>query len=337
MQNENKSKPKLAFVDHSFHKKTGSANFLRNILKEKFEVIDFWDESWNGGKQVNILELEKYDYIFYFQVINKIQDLFKLKSKIIWAPMYDGQRLDYMYWKLLSTSNIKILSFSKKIENQCKKYKIQTLSTKKYINPEKFTEKIDTNGKNIFFWYRGDVKFNEIKKIIKPSEVTKLIYFSNPDPNKSSENISQEDINRYKITIIESNFLNQEEYLKHLYRTNIFIAPRKQEGIGMSFLEAMALGHAVIAYDEATMNEYIINGKNGYLYNEKTDEIKLSDSQQIINNNMIERYENYSGWKKDEKKILEFVFEKNDIKIKYLQYLIMKLLYEIIETFKKLK
>ena len=47
---------------------------------------------------------------------------------------------------------------------------------------------------------------------------------------------------------------------------NIYIAPRELEGIGLSFLEAMAMGKVIIASNNPTMNEYIIHNQNGYLY-----------------------------------------------------------------------
>jgi glycosyltransferase involved in cell wall biosynthesis len=47
---------------------------------------------------------------------------------------------------------------------------------------------------------------------------------------------------------------------------NVFVAPRRFEGIGLSFLEAMARGQVVIAENNATMNEYIVHDVNGLLY-----------------------------------------------------------------------
>jgi hypothetical protein len=56
-------------------------------------------------------------------------------------------------------------------------------------------------------------------------------------------------------------------YLAHLRSANVFFAPRATEGIGISNLEAMAHGMCVLAHNDATANEYLINGENGYLYN----------------------------------------------------------------------
>ena len=61
-------------------------------------------------------------------------------------------------------------------------------------------------------------------------------------------------------------FAEKDDYVKALADCQVFLAPRRTEGIGMSFLEAMALGLAVVAPDGATMNEYIQHGVNGFLY-----------------------------------------------------------------------
>ena len=49
--------------------------------------------------------------------------------------------------------------------------------------------------------------------------------------------------------------------MKLVKYSDVFISPRKQEGIGMSFLEAMSLGKYIIAINDSTMNEYILNKK----------------------------------------------------------------------------
>jgi len=49
---------------------------------------------------------------------------------------------------------------------------------------------------------------------------------------------------------------------------DVYIAPRRCEGIGLSFLEAMSRGLCVVAFDAPTMNEYIEDGINGLLYSD---------------------------------------------------------------------
>ena len=61
-------------------------------------------------------------------------------------------------------------------------------------------------------------------------------------------------------------FKDKQDFLDVLGNANVFFAPRLAEGIGQSFLEAMARGQCVVAPDNGTMNEYILHGVNGLLY-----------------------------------------------------------------------
>ncbi len=337
MKNDEFIKPKLAFIDHSFHKKTKSANFLRELFDESFKVDNYWDDSWNGGLEFDITICKNYDYIFYFQILSKIEDLQKIEAKIIWAPMYDGQRLDYLYWKFLSTTDILVLSFSKKIKEQCDKFGIKNLYIKKYINPNKYNDKIKYEGNHIFFWYRGGIKFNFIKNILNPEEIDSFVYLSNPDPTYEKEIIEKTDIQKYKLEIIESKFIPQIEYLKYLYNSNIFIAPRMQEGIGMSFLEALSIGHSIIAYNDSTMNEYIVNDLNGYLFDDNTVQINLKNNKIILENNRINKELNYLEWCSQKKEIIKFIINNKFFPIRKFKFYYYKKLFKTYVIFTNLK
>ena len=110
------SKNQLAFIDLFFHKKTKSTYFLRLILKKNFNVQNFWNTKYK--KQ----QIQNYSHILFFQIFPSIWTLISLrKSKIVWVPMYDSlSNLDSNIWKICSFfPNIKILSFSKKINQFC--------------------------------------------------------------------------------------------------------------------------------------------------------------------------------------------------------------------------
>jgi glycosyltransferase involved in cell wall biosynthesis len=48
--------------------------------------------------------------------------------------------------------------------------------------------------------------------------------------------------------------------------STVYFAPRTAEGIGQAVLEAMALGLCVVAPNAPTMNEYIVHGETGLLF-----------------------------------------------------------------------
>ena len=92
------AKKKLAFVDHNYHKKTRSGDFLREIFSRDFIIEDFW---WSLKDENNLIkDLKKYENIFFFQTLIPSYDLLKLKGKnLMWAPMYDNLSFDNNYWK----------------------------------------------------------------------------------------------------------------------------------------------------------------------------------------------------------------------------------------------
>ena len=78
-----------------------------------------------------------------------------------------------------------------------------------------------------------------------------------------------------KVTLVRDG----EEMTIDMLKSTIYIASRPYEGIGMSFLEAMADGRCVVAHDNTTHNEYIEHGKNGFLFDMEEDIIITATSR----------------------------------------------------------
>ena len=72
------------------------------------------------------------------------------------------------------------------------------------------------------------------------------------------------------LTITMSTWFERRSDLdEFVRRANVYFAPRLAEGIGQTFLEAMCRGQCVVAVDGPTMNEYIVHGVNGLLYDHR--------------------------------------------------------------------
>ena len=106
-------------------------------------------------------------------------------------------------------------------------------------------------------------------------------------------------------------FDSQDKYLELLKKSNIYIAPRKIEGIGISFLEAMAMGMVVIAYNNGTMNEYIKHDYNGYLFNSKEYHIDFENIETVVNNSKTMAQNGWIKWEKDKNLISDFIINNN--------------------------
>ena len=94
------------------------------------------------------------------------------------------------------------------------------------------------------------------------------------DPSRKIVN-NMENYPKEKIEIINKKFLPKNEYLELMKNQNVFIAPRRKEG--MSMVEAIFKGMYIIGYDEATMNEYITNDKIGYLFGKNPKNLNLNN------------------------------------------------------------
>lgn len=312
-------KKKIAFIDYWHHKYTRSGDFLRDEFSKEFEITDFW---WSKNSLIPINELKKFDYIFFFQVMYPYRIIKKIGCKnVLWAPMYDGlifrnNFFKWVFWKQIFDNNIKVLNFSKKTNEYCEINNIEHLQVQYFNKPQNFKENVDLPF-NILFWYRGDVKINDWIEMFNPSDVKKIYYIRTPDPGKKNEEIDKYYLEKYNIEIIEREFrANKNEFLEYLKKVDIFIAPRKKEGIGLPTIEAISYGKYIVGFDDSTMNEYINDSRVGKLYiNDKT---KI-DTSYIVQNNKFRfdfAKEKYNSWLKDKSKINQFFLKETKNKNK---------------------
>jgi hypothetical protein len=326
------AKKKLAFVDHNYHKKTRSGDFLREIFAKDFIIDDFW---WSLKEENDLIKsLKKYDNIFFFQTLIPSYDLLKLKDKnLMWAPMYDNLSFDNNYWQKIKYINIKLLSFSKKIKTQADNFKCPNIELKYFFNFKENELKKPEEKINIFFWYRYDLGLNDWISFFDSKKVNKIVYFDSPDPGKKSEEIKKSKMEEYKIEIIKKSFLPHSEYIKFVKDCDVFVAPRKQEGIGMGFLEAISMGKYIISNDDSTMNEYILDEKIGFLIN-KNKSINYSNIINHSNYRMIFAKNGYLEWENKKNEILRF-FEKKLVSVKKNLFIELLFLLDLIKYYLK--
>ena len=96
-----------------------------------------------------------------------------------------------------------------------------------------------------------------------------------------------------KFNLIDKKFLPKSEYLSLSEKCNVFIAPRKKEGIGITIVEAISKGMFVVGYNDSTMNEYVSDKKLGFIFDEKTTE-KINTKDIIENYGHRKKYAEFS-------------------------------------------
>ena len=261
-------KPKLAFIDHHYHRYTKRGNFLKEIFSTKFEVKHFYIKSDKDYPN----NINEFDDFFCFQMLPPLSVLNKIKKKnIVWAPMYDSFHYPYNFrktlWDIVEYFNIKVIFFSKKLKSYSLKNKINSIDLQYFVKNKKVTK--NKSKLDILFWNRNSLKLADWIDIFDQKDINCIYYLG----YKDSDNLITKNLN-CRIKKIKSNFIKKNQFINFLKKTDVYICPRKKEGIGMGHVEAISYGKYLIAHNDATMNEYIINKKIGLLIDGKRQKVK---------------------------------------------------------------
>lgn len=308
---------KIAYVDHSFHKKTLSTSFLSKILVKNGHQVDlFWDEQWCGGSRVNWKDVCQYDVVIMFQAFcdTNGRPFGRLHHNVIYIPMLDQFGLwtgkkDNVAKFFKNFEGTKILSFSSAIHTLALSLNIPSLSVR-YFQPPIIKSRDGVVGLHGFFWTRrnDDISWGLIRKLIEGTHFDSFhIHLTNDPGTSTPEMPTTEEVKKYNITT-SMWFETKSEYEETLGRANVFFAPRLGEGIGQSFLEAMSRGQCVVAANQGTMNEYIISGINGILYEHTNPSaLDFKDVHHICDTALKTVKIGYATWLESENRLLDFI------------------------------
>lgn len=312
----------IAYVDHSFHKKTLSTDFLPKIFRRHGHTVDyFWDESWAGGSPVNWCSVANYDVVIMFQAYCPIleQNYRRLHPNVIFIPMLDqfgiwqGPLFNLSrFWEPFQGS--KTISFSSAVHAIAVGSGVSSYRCRYYqeVSDKDLSERDGLHG---FFWLRreDEIPWKTIRTLISASNFDSLHIHLASDPGSSQPQLpSEEDIRRFNITT-STWFKEKADLYGVLERANVFFCPRMEEGIGQSFLEALSRGQCVVAPNHGTMNEYILHGINGLLF-ESSDPAPLCfDQAKLIGR--IAREAVAIGrrqWQEDEERLVRYVLTPSE-------------------------
>ena len=301
---------RVLFVDIDFHLKTKSADFLLDILRTAFDVeTHYYHDLYHAN--IPQEKLDRADVIIVWQSTLGRKDFVINGKPCIYAPMYDCDWGSTFQWKRIGASGTHVISFCNAISDRATigHVPLENLLELRYAyNPSQFSG-FEGDSDVAIIWERGFFGMDEFKRIFPPHFFKKLIIIRRPQPGLTFKPISQTDISAYNITLVESEFIPKEDYLQLIKEPGVFLAPRPKEGIGMSFLEALAMGKCVIAHDDASMNEYISDGENGFIRNlyGNITAISKSDILSVRNRVKATAAAQYARWLSDKEKIIPFI------------------------------
>jgi len=258
---------RIAFIDHFYHRKTRSSWFFLQYLAQFFDIDIYWDYSYRGDRQPDgeFIRKQGYDFIIVWQCVHSFETMKALSpERLIGIPMYDnsGTKPADMF-----LTDMEYLSFSSHMHETLLQYGCRSMHIQYFPDPIKFADsQRDFSNLRGFFWQRTPaITWETIRQLIDATPFASLHVHMALD----AEHLQVPGFPKSwrGIPITQSAwFENQSEYYRIIQSANIFFVPRPTEGIGLSFLEAMALGMCVVSPDCPTMNEYITHHVNGLLY-----------------------------------------------------------------------
>jgi hypothetical protein len=171
--------------------------------------------------------------------------------------------------------------------------------------------------KAVYLWQRvTHINVFLVKSLLGKYDFQKLHFHQAGDPGEENYPPTPECLPGKEISFSTWRE-TKEENLENITRAAIYIAPRHFEGIGLSFLEAMAMGRCVIAENNPTMNEYITHGETGLLYSRQASITPLGgpwDIRRMQKSAYEYIIRGYEEWEKNKFAILDWIRDevKND-------------------------
>ena len=314
---------RIAYIDHSFHRTTRSTEFLPEILGRHGHIVDhFWDDAWQGGKAVPWSDVAAHDVVIMFQSFCQPDGPYFRAGhpNVIYIPMLDQFGLWQgplynlsAFWEPFQGS--KVLNFSNALQSMTTAFGIASHFVR-YYQPTIAAPAAARDGLHGFFWLRRELQlpWKTIRQLIEGVRFDSFHLHLAIDPGTPAPQLpSADDVARHRITT-STWFEHKADLHEVMERANVYFAPRAEEGIGQSFLEAMGRGQCVVAPNQGTMNEYILPGVNGLLFDIRNPQ--PLDFSQVAGLGARARESTIAGraaWERAEQELVRFILTPSEV------------------------
>ena len=304
---------KMLFFGHLYHWHTRSSRFIIELFRDYYDIDEMTVDS---NLRINVAPesdpdcdySKEYDVLILWQVrldIGLLRSVFKFRH-IAFFPMYDATiSMTDSDWLMFKDATI--VSFCATLHNRLRLKHLKSHYIQYYPKALDITDWGQED--RAFFWQRSEyVTVDTIAPLMEGLNIHKLHLHVASDPGREIEAPKEAVWKRFDITTSEW-FASQADMLNVMKNTAYYFAPRIFEGIGMSFLEAMAMGRCVVSPDSPTMNEYIRDGENGllYAYDEQRPLAKVNSLQNIQKRAHASIVEGHAAWERNKSIILEWI------------------------------
>jgi glycosyltransferase involved in cell wall biosynthesis len=303
---------KVLFVDHRFHGRTHSTDFLIRQLSRGFGRIDL--EYIDVDKQRHISALAKprdHDLVVIFQLDFLAPIFLAAGYHTVVVPMYDGSaNMPYEHW--IAMKEASFVCFSRTIHERVTAAGSRSLLVKYFVPP------CDEDQLPTFECLRGILWMRRPQDGLTPKFVEKLLgaqltslHVHNAPDDGTVRLLDDPGLRAAAFPVGESRWnIEATQYLAALKKANVFFAPRVSEGIGMTMLEAFANGLLVIANDDAVHNEYVANWTNGILFNRNAPEafdLPLKTAKELAYRGWMDAKAGFEEWLETQSRLLDFI------------------------------
>ncbi len=267
---------RFCFVGHKFHKKTRSSIFFIDLLKTLGEVEEFYsspdENDLSDDRLISHLSTSTFDCYIFFQTEYIAEKLVPLGlGRTILVPMYDGAvGRSALFWRQFVDCDF--ISFSRAHHEDLQRFGLRTAYFQYFPEPAPRPELDFEEPLSAFFWERRpghEPTLQTVTRLCNLIGIRTLHLHAAPDMGEGAAGR----LNRPEAFTMDGVKITASRWFEHrsefdavVERAHFVFAPRALEGIGMSFLEAMARGQIVVAPDQPTMNEYVRHRTTGILY-----------------------------------------------------------------------
>jgi Glycosyl transferase family 2/Glycosyl transferases group 1 len=279
---------KILFIGHSYHILTKSSEFFIDYLKAFGEVSVENDESWKIGAPIDYRPMtQSFDMVVVWQLPGVITDLADSgHPNLVYVPMYDAvHKIGGPFWKRLG--KVKIICFSATLRATCLTYGLHSYFIQYYPETSKAAD-VGYATNRLFFWQRRPFpNWQTLTSILPVNQFEKIHHHIAMDPgipDNSESAITPTPSEIQQDSFSQSTwFEKKNDLIATLNKFNLFFLPRDREGIGFSFLDAMANGMVPIGLNFPTYSEYVVDGINGFIV-DKNQRIDLPQLAAIASN-----------------------------------------------------
>lgn len=292
---------RILLVDHVCHKTTKSFDFFAALLRRRFEVETFYYDK-HYRVRIPAEKVAWADLIVYLEFLPSRFRIAEPGKRCVFVPMYDNEWGSRWQWRRIADSGMAVVSFCGRVTEHARKCGVKNLLDVRYALPP---SPAPGDPRVAVLWERGQIGIDQIRKLFAPDDLDKLILVRRPAPGQVLPPVPEDFRKDYHVELHEGGYLPDKEYRALLSEPGIYVSPRFKEGIGMSFLEALAAGKFVVAHKDATMDEAVEDGVNGRLVDMRNPtRIDLPATDPATR--LAKAEERYARWKEDKSRILAF-------------------------------